>query len=375
MKISLTQPNLRSHIWIDIESSDVCTRIFTSVTFDPYEEIYIWLGQIRDSQLPASVQIMDEGYAVELIAEEEINGMILFKIQPCYGPNITTILSTTITPYELIKSFHDGIIEFIKDGYRPSDWSIVRDLANTNWGALLKTPTITHNWQKRLLMYKLWTYDGVIKNNDLWEQLTLEQQWLIVLRDLLNRIAIIANQKQASDIQALANLYRSLPVDIALNEIDSEWYQERRTALNQEYGSEWSKPINREEREFQQEFRHTLKVARLKSLRVGQVLDGTVLRVKPYGLFVNIGGHNALLHISSISQILIEDLDRFFKEGDWIRAMIVWMDIEKGRISLSTSDLEVESGDMLKHPWKVYETAESMAERYYQNVLSKQVFD
>ena len=88
MKISLTQPNLRSHIWIDIESSNVCTRIFTSVTFDPYEKIYIWLGQIRDSQLPTSVQIMDEGYGVELIAEEAINEILLFKIQPCYGPNI-----------------------------------------------------------------------------------------------------------------------------------------------------------------------------------------------------------------------------------------------------------------------------------------------
>jgi predicted RNA-binding protein with RPS1 domain len=372
MKISLTQPNLRSHIWIDIESSNVCTRIFTSVTFDPYEEIYIWLGQIRDSQLPASMRIDEEGYIVELIAEEEINGMILFKIQPCYGPNITTILSTTITPYELIKSFHDGIIEFIKDGFRPSDWSIVHNLENINWGALLKVPTITHNWQKRLLMYnKLWAYDGIIKNNDLWQQLTLEQQWLIVLRDLLSSIAIIAKRKQAYDIQALASLYQSLPVDIALNEIDSEWYQERRNALNQEYELVWSRPIRREEREFN----HTLKIARLKSLRVGQVLDGTVLRVKPYGLFVNIGGLNAILHISSISQILIEDLDRFFKEGDWIRAMIVWMDIEKGRISLSTSDLEVEPGDMLKQPWKVYETAEAMSERYYQNVLSKQVFD
>ena len=52
-----------------------------------------------------------------------------------------------------------------------------------------------------------------------------------------------------------------------------------------------------------------------------------------------------------------EELHLVFKHGDWVRAIIVSMDIEKGRVSLSTSELEVEPGDMLKHPGKVYETA------------------
>ncbi len=54
--------------------------------------------------------------------------------------------------------------------------------------------------------------------------------------------------------------------------------------------------------------------------------------------------------------------------------MIVWMDVEKGRVLLSTSDLEPEpGGDMLKEPLKVYEKAEEMAARYRQHVLSQQV--
>ncbi|MEG4572141.1 S1 RNA-binding domain-containing protein [Microcoleus sp. N3A4] len=173
------------------------------------------------------------------------------------------------------------------------------------------------------------------------------------------------------DIQALANLYRTLPEDIALGEIDPDWYQERRVALNKEYGLNRYRSPTQEEREHH----HILKTTRLKMLRVGQIIDGTVRRIKPYGLFVDIGGHAALLHISAISQMPVEQLDRVFKHGDWIRAMIVWMDIEKGRVSLSTSELEVEPGDMLKEPWKVYETAEEMAGRYYQNVLSKQGLD
>ena len=140
--------------------------------------------------------------------------------------------------------------------------------------------------------------------------------------------------------------------------------------LNKEYQLDSYLP-SRQEREHQ----HILKTTRLKMLKIGQIVDGTLRSIKPYGLWVDIGGHHALLHISAISQMPVEQLDRVFKQGDWIRAMIVWMDIEKGRVSLSTSDLEIEPGDMLKEPWKVYETAEEMAGRYYQNVLSKQDLD
>ncbi|MEG4572143.1 hypothetical protein QUA56_05360 [Microcoleus sp. N3A4] len=189
MKITLTQPTYRSSIWIYIESSDVCTKIYTSTVFDPYERLYIWLGQIRDSQLPASIIIDEEGYGVELIAEKASNEMILFRIDPWMCRNDTaTRLATTVKPDELLKAFHDGITEFVKDEYRPSDWSLVNNLSNINWGVLLKSSTIPgQNWQKRLLMSSLGSHDGKIGKSELWEQLTLEQQWSIVLRSVLGR--------------------------------------------------------------------------------------------------------------------------------------------------------------------------------------------
>ncbi len=373
MKITLIQPTYRSRIWIYIESSDICTKVSTSSIFNPYEKLYIWLGQIRDSQLPASMVIDEEGYGVELIAEKASNEMILFRIDPWMcGNDTATRLATTLKSDELLRAFHDGITEFIKDGYRPSDWSLIDNLSNINWGALLKPPTIPgQNWQQRLLMSDLGAYDGIIEKSELSEQVTLEQQWSIVLRDVLDRIAVIAAKNRKFDIQALANLYRTLPEDIALGEMNPDWYQERRVALNEEYGLDRYQSLTRE----QIEHHYILKTARLKMLKVGQIVDGTVIAIKPYGLFVDIGGHNALLHISGISQMPVEQIERAFKHGDWVRAIIVWMDIETGRISLSTSDLEVEPGDMLKEPWKVYETAEEMAARYIQNVLSKQNVD
>jgi len=67
---------------MQIELSDVCIIINTSVVFDPYERLYIWLGQIRASQLPAAMVIDEEGcYYGELIAERTSNDLIRFGIK------------------------------------------------------------------------------------------------------------------------------------------------------------------------------------------------------------------------------------------------------------------------------------------------------
>ena len=109
---------------------------------------------------------------------------------------------------------------------------------------------------------------------------------------------------------------------------------------------------------------------RLSTLKLGQLIDGRVVGVKAYGVFVDIGGCSALLHVSTISQLPIAHPNQVFQVGDWVRAIIVWMDIEKGRVSISTSDLELEPGDMLRNPFDVYESAEEMADIYRQHILS-----
>ncbi len=262
MKITLTQPTYRSTIGIYIESSDICTKICTSSVFDPYERLYIWLGQIRDSQLPTSIAIYEEGCGVELIAEKASNEMILFRIDPWLcGNDTATRLATTVKPDELLKAFHDGIAEFLKDEYRPSDWSLAHTIININWGALLKSPTLPgQNWQKRLLMTELGSLDVKIEKSESWKQLTLEQQWLIVLRSVLDRIAIVAAKNKTLDIHALATLYRTLPEDIALGEIDPDWYQERRAMLNKEYQLDGYLP-SRQEREHQHILQRGLSVS------------------------------------------------------------------------------------------------------------------
>jgi small subunit ribosomal protein S1 len=51
--------------------------------------------------------------------------------------------------------------------------------------------------------------------------------------------------------------------------------------------------------------------------------------------------------------------------------MIIDLDAERGRISLSTKQLEPEPGDMIKDRDRVYEMAEEMAQKYREAMAAK----
>jgi small subunit ribosomal protein S1 len=112
--------------------------------------------------------------------------------------------------------------------------------------------------------------------------------------------------------------------------------------------------------------RRALVERKMNRLEVSEVVIGTVRGIKPYGAFIDIGGVSGLLHISEISHDHIDTPHSVFNVNDEVKVMIIDLDAERGRISLSTKQLEPEPGDMVKNPQVVYEKAEEMAERYRQ---------
>jgi small subunit ribosomal protein S1 len=97
----------------------------------------------------------------------------------------------------------------------------------------------------------------------------------------------------------------------------------------------------------------------------GDLIDGVVKALKPYGAFVEVGGLSGLLHISQISYDRIDDLEKVLQPGMRIKCMIIDHDKVNGRIALSTKTLEPEPGDMVKNPAMVYEKAEATAAAYH----------
>jgi small subunit ribosomal protein S1 len=117
--------------------------------------------------------------------------------------------------------------------------------------------------------------------------------------------------------------------------------------------------------------RRALVERKMNGLEVGEVVIGSVRGIKPYGAFIDIGGVSGLLHISEISHDHIDTPHSVFQVNDELKVMIIDLDAERGRISLSTKQLEPEPGDMLKNRDLVFEKAEEMAEKYREKLRAE----
>jgi small subunit ribosomal protein S1 len=111
----------------------------------------------------------------------------------------------------------------------------------------------------------------------------------------------------------------------------------------------------------------------MADLSRGDVIDGMVKALKPYGAFVEVGGMSGLLHISQISYDRIDNLEKVFQIGDRVKCMIIDHDKVNGRIALSTKSLEPEPGDMLKDPARVFDLAEDTAKKYHERMEMERI--
>jgi polyribonucleotide nucleotidyltransferase len=84
--------------------------------------------------------------------------------------------------------------------------------------------------------------------------------------------------------------------------------------------------------------------ARVKAIvavpEVGEIYDGTVKSIMPFGAFVEIlPGKDGLLHISEIDYKRLETMDGVLKEGDKIQVKLIDIDSKTGKLRLSRKAL------------------------------------
>jgi len=122
--------------------------------------------------------------------------------------------------------------------------------------------------------------------------------------------------------------------------------------------------VNQEENKLVVSNRRAIVEAQMEDLSRGDVIEGLVKALKPYGAFVEVGGMSGLLHISQISMDRIVDLEKVLQPGQKIKCMTIDHDKVNGRIALSTKTLEPEPGDMIRDPERVYQMADETARIY-----------
>jgi small subunit ribosomal protein S1 len=97
----------------------------------------------------------------------------------------------------------------------------------------------------------------------------------------------------------------------------------------------------------------------MTQLELGQLVNGTVASLKPFGAFVDFNGVTGLLHINQISKNYVDSLSSVLQVGQSIKAVVVDLDAARNRISLSTKVLEKYPGEMLKDADTVMAEAET----------------
>jgi small subunit ribosomal protein S1 len=80
------------------------------------------------------------------------------------------------------------------------------------------------------------------------------------------------------------------------------------------------------------------------SLQKGMTVQGVVTSVRDFGAFVDIGGVQALLPVSEMTWGRVEDTRSLYKPGDAIEAVIINLDWDNDRVTLSFKDT-------LPDPW------------------------
>jgi len=90
------------------------------------------------------------------------------------------------------------------------------------------------------------------------------------------------------------------------------------------------------------------KQPNIDNVEIGKNYNGRVRRVESFGVFVDFHGVTGLAHRSNISDRVIDDLSRVFKEGDSVRVRVLDKDTTAGKLSLGMKAKYFENDDTVE---------------------------
>jgi small subunit ribosomal protein S1 len=105
------------------------------------------------------------------------------------------------------------------------------------------------------------------------------------------------------------------------------------------------------------------KDRRYAEVTVGATVNGTVRSLTDYGAFVDIGGVDALLHVSDISRSRVSKPSDVLSTGQEIEVKVLKIDPEKRRISVGMKQLEPDPWDSVAKKYQPGERAKGTVTR------------
>jgi len=91
----------------------------------------------------------------------------------------------------------------------------------------------------------------------------------------------------------------------------------------------------------------------MKNIALGAVLEGTVKNITDYGVFIDLGGIDGLLHVTDLSWKRVNHPRELVKVGQKIKVKVIQFDPESHRISLGAKQLEEDPWDSASRAFNV----------------------
>ena len=109
--------------------------------------------------------------------------------------------------------------------------------------------------------------------------------------------------------------------------------------------------------------REAKRASTLEAIHEDKVVEGVVKNITEYGVFVDLGGVDGLLHITDISWGRVKHPSELFSVGDKITVKILSLDMERERVSLGMKQL-------VEDPWLAAAEKYSLSSRITGKVVS-----
>ncbi len=100
------------------------------------------------------------------------------------------------------------------------------------------------------------------------------------------------------------------------------------------------------------------------NINVGDKVKGIVSSIAKFGVFIDLGGIEGLIHISRLSQVHIDDPKDVAKKGEEMEAVVVEINREASRIALSRKELEPSPWDGINERFAIDSVHKGIVRRF-----------
>ncbi|MBN1429347.1 MAG: S1 RNA-binding domain-containing protein [Anaerolineae bacterium] len=143
---------------------------------------------------------------------------------------------------------------------------------------------------------------------------------------------------------------------------------ERRTALNSLIGqaiglkvievNQGRRRLILSQREAQREWRTQQKKRLLEDLRVGSITTGKVTGIRDFGVFVDLGGADGLIHVSELDWHRVPHPKDVVKVGEEIQVYVLELDQNNQRIALSLRRTKPDPWEIVEQTYQIDQIVE-----------------